>query len=161
MIEKNDSRYRLRNMTHRGLKKKLHKMILIELFLIDIMQISLTDWIENSIADIGREVAPTDIFQQTLSNFFLKNARWPVMFFFTTEEVFLFWCCIKNLQFRSARLYLRAQPTFCLGRNWHVPIYSARKTLALLGKKKYYSLILIEINDSRHRPGNMTDRGLK
>ena len=30
---------------------------------------------------------------------------------------------------------MRAQPTFCLGRNWHVPIYSARKTLAHLGKK--------------------------
>ncbi len=31
--------------------------------------------------------------------------------------------------------FVRAQPTFCYGRNWHVPIYSARKTLAHLGKK--------------------------
>jgi len=47
--------------------------MLIELFLTDIMQISFTDWIEKTIADIGREVASTDIFQQTLSNFFLKT----------------------------------------------------------------------------------------
>ena len=45
-------------------------MMLIELFLTDIIQISFTDWIENSIADMGREIAPTDIFQPTLSNFF-------------------------------------------------------------------------------------------
>ena len=50
-------------MTDRGLEKKLHKMMPIKLFLIDIMQISFMDWIENSIADIGREIAPTDIFQ--------------------------------------------------------------------------------------------------
>jgi len=37
-------------------------MMLIELFLTDIIQISFTDWIENSIADIGREVASTNIF---------------------------------------------------------------------------------------------------
>ena len=30
---------------------------------------------------------------------------------------------------------VRAQPTFCLARNWHVPIYSARKTLTHLAKK--------------------------
>ena len=27
------------------------------------------------------------------------------MFFFTGEEVFLFWCCIKNVQRRSARFF--------------------------------------------------------
>jgi len=31
--------------------------------------------------------------------------------------------------------FARAQPTFCFGRNWHIRIYSARKTLAHLGKK--------------------------
>ena len=31
--------------------------------------------------------------------------------------------------------FVRAQPTFCYSRNWHVPIYSARKILAQLGKK--------------------------
>jgi len=30
---------------------------------------------------------------------------------------------------------VRIQPTFCFGRNWHVPIYSARKILTDLGKK--------------------------
>ena len=51
-------------MTDRGLKKKDHKMMPIELFQTDIMQISFMDWIENSIADIGREIALTDIFQR-------------------------------------------------------------------------------------------------
>ena len=46
----------------------------IEHFLTDIMQIPFTDWIENSIADIGREKAPTDIFQPTLCNFVFQNA---------------------------------------------------------------------------------------
>ena len=48
-------------------------MMPIEHFLTDIMQISFTDWIENSIADIGREIAATDIFQPTLRNFYLKT----------------------------------------------------------------------------------------
>ena len=30
--------------------------------------------------------------------------------------------------------FVRAQPKFCYGRNWHVPIYLARKTLAQLAK---------------------------
>ena len=47
----------------------------IEHFLTDIMQIPFTDWIENSIADIGREKAPTDIFQPTLRNFFTNTGR--------------------------------------------------------------------------------------
>ena len=48
-------------------------MMPIEHFLTDIMQISFTDWIENSIADIGREIAATDIFQPTLHSFYLKT----------------------------------------------------------------------------------------
>ena len=94
-------------MNDPGLKKMHHRMTPIEHFLTDIMQISFTDWIENSIADIGREKAPTDIFQPTLRNFVFQNARCHVMFFFffTAQEVFLFWCCIKNLQCRSARFF--------------------------------------------------------
>ena len=48
-------------------------MMPIEHFLNDNMQISFTDWNENWIADIGREIAQTDIFQPTLSNFFGKT----------------------------------------------------------------------------------------
>ena len=48
-------------------------MMPIEHFLIAIMQISFRDWIENSIADIGREMAPTDIRQPTLRNFLKKK----------------------------------------------------------------------------------------
>ena len=35
--------------------------------------------------------------------------------------------------------FVRAHPTFCFGRNWHVPIYSARKTLAYLGKRIFFT----------------------
>jgi len=35
--------------------------------------------------------------------------------------------------------FVRAQLTFCFGRNWHVPIYSARKALAHLGKKIFFT----------------------
>ena len=56
------------------LKKKHHRMTPIEHFLTDITQISFTGWIENSIADIGCEIAAaTDIFQLTLRNFYLKT----------------------------------------------------------------------------------------
>jgi len=102
--KKNDSRRRPGKMTDRGLKKKHHQMTPIEHFLTAIMQISFTDWIENSIADIGREICPTDIFQPTLRNFFLKTLAGRQCFF-TFKEVFLFWCCIKNLQSRSARFF--------------------------------------------------------
>jgi len=105
LIEKIDSRLRPGKMTDRGLKKKHDRMMPIEHFLTDIMHISLRDWIENSIADIGLEVPRTDIIQPTLRNFHFKNARWPIMFSFTAEEVFLFWCCIKNVQCRSARFF--------------------------------------------------------
>ena len=60
-------------MTDPGLKKKHHRMTPIEHLLTDIIQISFTDWIENSIADIGREIAATDISQPTLRNFYLKT----------------------------------------------------------------------------------------
>jgi len=67
----------------------------IEHFLTDIMQILFADWIEDSVAGIGREIAPTDIFQPTLSNFFKKLSLADNVFL-TAEEVFLFWCCINK-----------------------------------------------------------------
>jgi len=84
--------------------------------------------------------------------------------FFTAEEVFLFWCCIKNLQCTSARFFVRAQPTFCFGRNWHIPIYSARKTLTHLGKKifanRLHAYFIHGLNrklNSRQRSSNSPD----
>ena len=56
--------------------------------------------------------------------------------------------------------FARAQPMLCFGRNWHVPIYSARKTLAQLGKKILFTDI-DKKNVSRRRPGKMSDQGLK
>ena len=73
MDRKKDDWRRHEEMTDQGLKKMHHRMTPIEHFLTDIMQISFTDGIENSIADIGREIAATDIFQPTLRNFFLKT----------------------------------------------------------------------------------------
>ena len=102
LIEKIDSRRPPRKMTDRGLKKKFHRMMPIEHFLIAILQISFRDRIEKTTGDIGREIAPTDIFQPTLRNFFLKTLAGRQCFF-TAEEVFLFWCCIKNLKYRSAK----------------------------------------------------------
>ena len=57
--------------------------------------------------------------------------------------------------------FVRAQPTFYYGRNWHVPIYSARKTLTQLGKNILFTDIDKKKNDSRRRPGKIKDRGLK
>ena len=54
LIEKNVSRRRPGNMSDQGLKKKHHRMTPIEHFLIDIVQILSVDWIENTIANIGR-----------------------------------------------------------------------------------------------------------
>ena len=54
----------------------------IEHFVTDIMQILFTNWIENSIADIGREIAATDIFQADSAQFLFKNPRWQIMLFY-------------------------------------------------------------------------------
>ena len=86
------SRRRPGKMTDRFINKKDHRMMPIEHFLIDIIQIFVRDWIENTIADIGRCEAAIDIFQPTLRNFFYK--RWPIIFFYGT--VFFFWVLPKK-----------------------------------------------------------------
>ena len=106
-IEKNASRRRPGKMTDRGLKKKHHRMTPIKYFLIDIIQILFMDWIENTIAEIGRCKVTTDIFQPTLRNFF--NKRWPIIFFYDRGRFFVR-CCGKNLQCRSDR-FLRSSTT--------------------------------------------------
>ena len=72
LIEKHASRRRPGKMTDRFLKKKHHRMTPIEHFLIDLIQLLVRDWMENTIADIGLCKAVTDIFQSTLCNFFYK-----------------------------------------------------------------------------------------
>jgi len=59
---------------------------------------------------------------------------------------------------------VRAQPTFCFGRNWLVPINSARKTLAHLRKKifadRLHAYFIQGLNrklNSRHRSWNSPD----
>ena len=55
--------------------------------------------------------------------------------------------------------FVRAKPKLCFGRHWHVLIYSARKTLARLGKQTLFTDI-DKKNDSRCQSGKMTDRRL-
>ena len=98
LIENNANRRRPGKMTDRGLEKKPHRMAPIAHFLMDIIQILFRDWIENTMADIGRCKAATDIFQPTLRNFFFFfYKRWPIMFFVR--------CCRKNLKCRSPRFF--------------------------------------------------------
>ena len=101
LIEKYTSRRRPRKFTDRGLKKN-HRVTPIKHFLLDIIHILFRDWIENTITDIGRCKAVTDIFQPTLCNFFYK--RWPIIFLYG-RGCFFVWCCRKNLQCRSARFF--------------------------------------------------------
>ena len=124
------------------------------------MHISFREWIVNSIADIGREIAPTDIFQPTLHNVFLKTLAGRQWFFFSAEVVFLFWCCIRNVQCRSARFYCASSTDVFFRPKLSSSHLFGKKTLAHLGKKIFFT-ILIEKNDSRRRPEKMTDRGLK
>ena len=62
----------------------------IEHFLTDIMHISLRDGIEKSIADIGREVAPTDILQPTLQFNFKKRSLAENVFFLRQRKFSFF-----------------------------------------------------------------------
>ena len=144
-------------MTDRCLKKKNHRMTPIGHLKIDIIHILLRDWIENTIADIGRREAATDIFQPTLRNYFTNAGRW---YFFTVEDAFLLGVAVKNYNVGRLGFFVWAQPTLCFGRHPHVFIYSARKTFAHL-RKKIYSPVLIDKNPSRHRQRKFTNRGLK
>ena len=129
----------------------------IEHFLIDIIQILFRDWIENTIVNIGRREAATDIFQPTLRNYFTNAGRW---YFFTVEDAFLLGVAVKNYNVGRLGFFVWAQPKLCFDRHLHVFIYSASKTFSHHGKK-LYSPVLIEKNPSRHRQRKLTDRGLK
>ena len=157
LIGRNVSRRRPGKMTCRCLKKNHHRMTSIEHFLIDIIQILFRDWIENTIADIGRCKTATDIFRPTLRNFVYK--RRPIIFFYGRGFSFV-GCCRKNLQCRSARVFRSSYTELCFDRHRHVFICLARKTLAHLGKN-LDSPILVEKNASRRRPEKLSDRGLK
>ena len=103
----------------------------IEHFLIDIIQILFRDWIENTIADIGRFKSATDIFLPTLRNPFYK--RWPLLFF-NGRGFYFVRCCHKNLNVCRLGFFVRSQPKLWFRRHRHVFICLARKTLANLGK---------------------------
>ena len=129
----------------------------IEHFLLDIIQILLRDWIENTIIDIGRCKVATHIFLPTLRNFSYK--RWPIIFFYG-RGLFFARCCRKNLQSTSARFFHSTSIEVVVRPTAACFISSATKTLAHLGKK-LDSPILIEKNSSRRRRGKINDRGLK
>ena len=110
--KENISPPRKKNMIHRyvskkmladrGLKNKHHRVTPIDHFLIDMIQILFKDWIENTIADIGRCKSATDIFQPTLHNSFYK--RWPIIIVYG-RGCFFVRCCRKNLQCTAARFF--------------------------------------------------------
>jgi len=70
-------------------------MTSIEDFLIDIIELLFRDWIEKTIGDTGRYVAPTDIFQPTLHNIFYK--RRPIIYLYGRGS-FVVRCRLQNLQ---------------------------------------------------------------
>ena len=156
-IEKNVSRRRPGNMSDQGLKKKHHRMTPIKHFLLDIIQIIFRDWIEDTIADISGCKSATDIFHPTLRNFFYK--RWPILFF-NGRGFYFFRCCRKNFKVFPLGFFVLAQPKLWFRRDRHVFFCLSRITLAN-SAKKHDSPIRIEKNVSRHRPGNMSDQGLK
>jgi len=140
LIEKNVSRHRQGNMSDQGLKKKRHRMTLIEHFLIDIIQILFRDWIEDTIADISGCKSATDIFLPTLCNFFYKCC--PILF--SNGRGFDFVRCYhKNFNVSRQGFFVRAQPKLWFGRHRHVFICLDRKTLAN-SAKKHDSMILIK-----------------
>ena len=49
--------------------------------------------------------SPDWYFSADIAQFFFKKRSLAKNVFFTAEEVFLFWCCIKNVQYRSARFF--------------------------------------------------------
>ena len=112
--KKNSSRRRRGTINYRRLKKKHHRMTPIEHFPLDIIQILFSDWIENTITNIGRCKVETHIFLPTLSNFFDKH--WPIIFFYD-RGCFFAQCCRNNLQstsasfFRSTSIEVVVRPT--------------------------------------------------
>ena len=146
-------------MTDRGLEKKPHRMAPIAHFLMDIIQILFRAWIENTMADIGRCKAATDIFRPTLRNFFYK--RKPILFFYG-RGCFFVRCCRKYLQFRSARFF-RSSWTEVVFRPTPACFHLLGKENISQPRQKHMqdSPILIRKITSRRRPGKMTDPGLK
>ena len=108
----------------------------IEHFLIDINQILLRDCIENTIADIGRCEAATDIVQPTLHNLFHK--RWPVIFFYGKGS-FVLGVAYNIFNVGRQGFFVLTQPKLCFGRHQRVFIFVARKTLANHQKKTSFT----------------------
>ena len=104
---KNASRRLPWKFTDQGLKKKYQPMTPIQHFLIDIIQILFRDWIEDTIADISRCKAATDIFLTTLRNYFYE--RWPILFF-NGRGFYFVRCCRRNFNVCRLGLFVPAQP---------------------------------------------------
>ena len=77
------------------------------------------------------------------------------------EDSLLLGVAVKIYNVGRLGFFVRAQPKLRFGRHWRVLIYSARKTSAHLGQKTLFT-DTDKKNDSRCRPGKMTDpAGLK
>ena len=131
----------------------------IEHFLIDISQILFRDWIENTIADIGRSKAATDIFQPTLRNLFYK--RWSIIFLYGKGS-FVLGVAYNIFNVGRQGFFALTQPKLCFGRHRNIFIFFfGKENISQPRQKKHDSPILIEKHASRCRPGKMTDPGLK
>ena len=108
----------------------------IEYFLIDINQILLRDCIENTIADIGHCEAATDFVQPTLRSLFYK--RWPIIFPYGKGS-FVLGVAYNIYNVGRLGFFVLAQPKLWFGRHWHAFIFLARKTLANLGIKTWFT----------------------
>ena len=113
----------------------------IEHFLIAIMQISFSDWIEKTTAGSGREITPTDIFQPTLRNFFLKHSLADNVFCFYDRGSFLVLVMHKKFTIYAAKIFCARSTDVLLWPKLAFPIYLARKTLAHLSKKIFANRI--------------------
>jgi len=81
--------------------------------------------------------------------------------FFYGRGSFLVLVLHKKFTMYAARFFCARSTDVLLWSKLAFPIYSARKTLAQLSKKILFTDIDKKKNDSRRRPGKMTDRGLK
>ena len=79
--------------------------------------------------------SPDWYFSADISQFFLKRSPADNVFFLRQRKFSCFCVALKICNVGRQGFFVRARPTFCFGRNWHVPIYSEWKTLAHLGKK--------------------------
>ena len=102
----------------------------------------------------------TENFQPTLRNFFLKHSLADNVFCFYDRGSFLVLVMHKKFAMQVGQVFsCQLNRRFVSAEPGMFPFI--RQGSQPSSTKKYYSPILIEKNDSRRRPGKISDRGLK